>query len=196
MRHTTYLIALALALAGCKDNASTTADGSAAASAPPAVAPAAPAAAARPAIMFDGEDYQGEITRYEIVGNQVIEAIDRGATAEEIEYPLTELTGIFDVLVPRFVEVHPHCADYLKAATELRFTWREMTPADVEAGYHNDKLLPPTENAQACTIIKNLLVRPMTALVMVNTGASERENAKRELTDVLSQIPTVRQLPR
>ncbi len=195
MRQSTCLLALALALAGCGDNAATTADTGATASPPPASAPGA-AAAAKPSTIFDGDDYQGEITRYDIVARDVVAAIDDGASAEDIDGRVVELTGIFDVLVPRFLEVRPDCGDYLKAAAELRLRWRDMTPDDIEAGYHDDKSLPPIQNGSACYHIKDLLVHPLTAQAILAADGSQREKAKREITEVLAHLSVVRALPR
>lgn len=96
------------------------------------------------------------------------------------------------ILVPEFTSRHPHCAAYLEAASAVRKTWRELDHDTIERDYHEDGALQRPDNAAACYHMKDLVVHPATALVLLTQDEPDFEAAKREIDEVLAHMVVVR----
>lgn len=96
------------------------------------------------------------------------------------------------ILMPEFTSRHPHCAAYLEAASAVRKTWRELDHDTIERDYHEDGALQRPDNAAACYHVKDLVVHPATALVLLTQVEPDFDAARREIDEVLAHMVVVR----
>lgn len=97
-------------------------------------------------------------------------------------------------IVPAFVERHPYCGPYLKAAMQVQSGWRQMDVATLERDFHKDGALPQVEgDAKTCYHMKDLVVHPATALVLLSQSPPDVTSAQREITEVIAHAHLVKQ---
>lgn len=116
--------------------------------------------------------------------------VDVVAAAEAAE----ALLAIGAQVVPAFVERNPHCGDYLAATLQVQDGWRRMDVATLERDFHKGAALPEVKgDARACYHMKNLVVRPAAALVLLSQSPPEVDAAQSEITRAISDSLLVKQ---
>lgn len=152
------------------------------ATAPSAAAPAKPPAAPQAA-----EGAEGYAARASALQSRLVQGADLAAVRQEAQ-ALMELGA---ALVPGFVARHPRCADYLDAALAVRSGWRAMDVETIERDYHHDGALPKLEDAGACYHMKDLVVHPATALVLLSAQPPDIAQAQAEIAEVVQHADFV-----
>lgn len=152
------------------------------ATAPSAAAPAKPPAAPQAA-----EGAEGYAARAAALQSRLVQGVDLAAVRQEAE-ALMELGA---ALVPGFVARHPRCADYLDAALAVRSGWRAMDVETIERDYHHDGALPKLEDAGVCYHMKDLVVHPATALVLLSAQPPDITGAQAEIAEVMQHADFV-----
>lgn len=152
------------------------------ATAPSAAAPAKPPAAPQAA-----EGAEGYAARASALQSRLVQGADLAAVRQEAQ-ALMELGA---ALVPGFVARHPRCVDYLDAALAVRSGWRAMDVETIERDYHHDGALPKLEDAGACYHMKDLVVHPATALVLLSAQPPDIAQAQAEIAEVVQHADFV-----
>ena len=130
-------------------------------------------------------------TQAQALSAQLKPGVDTAAAANAAE----SLLEIGAAIVPAFVERHPHCREYMAAALQVQDVWRQMDAATLERDFHNDGALPEVQgDANTCYHMKDLVVHPATALVLLSQSPQDVEGANREITEVIAHAHVVRQM--
>lgn len=146
----------------------------------------APSAAA-PQAAEGAEGAEGYAARASALQSRLVQGADLAAVRQEAQ-ALMELGA---ALVPGFVARHPRCADYLDAALAVRSGWRAMDVETIERDYHHDGALPKLEDAGACYHMKDLVVHPATALVLLSAQPPDIAQAQAEIAEVVQHADFV-----
>jgi len=118
-----------------------------------------------------------------------IEALDRVSAKIDGE----ALLAMAASLTPAFVQQQPQCSDYLSAALRVRESWNTMDAASIERDFHADGLLPPMPaDGAVCYHMKDLIVHPATALVLLTQDIPDFDQSKKEIEEVLAHLGAVR----
>jgi hypothetical protein len=133
-----------------------------------------------------------QLDAYEIRARSLVkrlEALDREAAKTDGE----TLLAMAASLTPAFVQQQPQCSDYLSAALRVRESWTTMDAASMERDYHSDGLLPPMPaDGAVCYDMKDLIVHPATALVLLAQDWPDFDQSKKEIEEVLAHLGAVR----
>jgi hypothetical protein len=171
-RLTAPVLGACLSLVACLTSAQTPAPGTA------GKQPTAPA-------MLQLDDY--EIRARSLVTR--IDALDREGAKADGEALLTMAAS----LTPAFIQREPQCSDYLSAALRVRESWTKMDAASIERDYHSDGLLPPMPaDGAVCYHMKDLIVHPATALVLLTQDPTDFGQARKEVEEVIAHLGAVR----
>jgi hypothetical protein len=152
-----------------------------------ATAPSAAAPAEPPAVPQAAQGAEAYTARAAALQSKLVPGADLAAARQEAE-ALMELGA---ALVPGFVARHPRCADYLDAALAVRSGWRAMDVETIERDYHHDGALPKLEDAGACYHMKDLVVHPATALVLLSAQPPDIAQAQAEIAEVVQHADFV-----
>lgn len=121
---------------------------------------------------------------------QLTPGVDTAAAVKAAESLLT--VGV--EIVPAFVERHPHCGQYLTAAMQVQDGWRRMDAETLERDFHKDGALPRVEgDVKTCYHMKDLVVHPATALVLLSQSVPDIAGARKEITEVVAHAHVVKQ---
>ena len=180
-------LSLFLFLAACSSD-----DGKAPAATPPAATNAAAGAAATASGDTPPSAFQDALSQYEAAARDYITAIDAGTPAPKLTTHLDSLLAIAEKLLPGFLDLQPHCRDYLQSALALKDTWTTLSAEEIEAGYHKDGKLPKIDNAGACYHFKDLIVHPITAQALLTESGDNRAAARHEIDEVIAHLAVVR----
>jgi hypothetical protein len=92
-------------------------------------------------------------------------------------------------LAPAFGERHPQCAEYLAASLRVRGARPTLDAATIERDYHDDAAIPKvaTNGAVRCHM-KDLIVHPATALVLLSQPGANLAQSKQEIEEVLAHV--------
>lgn len=130
-------------------------------------------------------------TQAQALSTQLKPGADIAAAANAAE----SLLEIGAAIVPAFVERHPHCREYMAAALQVQGGWPQMDAATLERDFHKDGALPEVQgDAKTCYHMKDLVVHPATALVLLSQSPPDVEGANREITEVIAHSHVVRQM--
>jgi hypothetical protein len=135
---------------------------------------------------------QGLLDDYQQRASALAAQVRAGAVDDAVTTGLTGLMEQGAALVPLFVERHPHCAEYLEAALAVRVRWPELDAGTIEHEYHEDAALPTAGITPACYHMKDLIVHPATALVLLSAPEPDAQQAAREIDEVLAHLSVVR----
>jgi hypothetical protein len=103
------------------------------------------------------------------------------------------LVDISATLTPPFTVRQPQCAAYLEAALRVRELWSTLDAPTIERDYHDDGALPKVdEGAAACYHMKDLIVHPATALVLLTQDPTDFGQARKEVEEVIAHLGAVR----
>lgn len=118
-----------------------------------------------------------------------------GADLAAVRADAEALLELGAALVPGFVARHPRCADYLDAALKVREGWRTMDAETIERDYHHDGALPKIDDAGVCYHMKDLVVHPATALVLLSAPQPDFVQAQAEIAEVVQHVDFVERAP-
>ncbi len=190
---------LALATTACQPEAASpvaTPASAPTATANPVAAPALPTVAPAP-VATEAAYAPGTIAlidRYATQAQALSAQLRSGADAAAAAKAAEDLLKVGASIVPAFVERHPHCGDYMAAALKVRDGWRTMDAATLERDFHKDGALPQVQgDADTCYHMKDLVVHPATAIVLLSQPAPDIEGAQREITEVVAHAHIVKQ---
>lgn len=130
-------------------------------------------------------------TQAQALSAQLKPGADNAAAAQAAE----SLLAVGADIVPAFVQRHPHCRQYMAAALQVQGGWRQMDAATLERDFHKDGALPQVQgDARTCYHMKDLVVHPATALVLLSQSPPDIEGANREITEVIAHAHVVGQM--
>ncbi len=128
------------------------------------------------------------IDAYLAEARAVVAAIDAGH-AKAQGPALTALAKRADSMIAPFVATFTVCGEYLKATQALNASWSSLSLDQIEADYHKDGALPRIENAQdraLCYQMKDLLVHPLTGLLLLQEPELDVRSLRAEIDEVVS----------
>ncbi len=132
------------------------------------------------------------IVSYEAHAKTLVADLSGNIVPADAESRLDGLIADGVALVPELARSAPHCEAYWKAAARVRREWRAMDFEAIERGYHDDAALPPiVGNATACYHLKDMIVHPAIAQVLLSEQPARIAKAKRELEEVLAHVAAV-----
>lgn len=193
-----YIVALvALTGTACQPEQPTAAD------VPPAAQPARPAAdlAVSPEAAIPPDvtpPYAPEtvalIERYTVEAQSLAAKLRPGVDVAAAAEAAETLLALGADIVPAFVQRNPYCGDYLAAALQVQDGWRSMDAATLERDFHKDAALPQVQgDAKVCYHMKDMVVHPATALVLLSQSPPDIDTAQKEITEVIAHSLIVRQ---
>ena len=175
-----YVLPLALlAAAGCTPRVEEPA--SQAATAPMPAAQAAAPTATAPDTATEGDG----LAAYRRNAASVQARMAAGADVVELRTAAESLMEQGAALVPGYIERFPACRAYLEAAVRVRETWRTLDVATLERDYHHDGALPKVADTPICYHIKDLVVHPASALVLLGQTPPDLVQARAEIDEVV-----------
>lgn len=184
MRTLMLTLAVTATLAACSKS-----DPGTDSAATPAPATARPAAAVGP---FSATGLEA-LDRYEQLARDHATAIEKAAPADLLVAQSEELVAIAAEVLPEFLSARPDCRAYLETALALKDTWTTLTAEQIEAGYHKDGALPKVANGAACYHMKDLIVHPITAQVLLaEDPEGNRAEARHEIDEVVAHVAVVK----
>lgn len=165
-------------IAGCASEAPETqsAPASSASTAPVAAPPAAPPEAA-----VGGDDLDAYLASASALEARLAPGADLAAVRSEA----TALMEQGARLVPGYIERFPECQAYLEAAVKVRDLWQGLDAETIERDYHHDGALPDHGDTPVCYHVKDLVVHPATALVLLTQSPPDFVQARAEITEVV-----------
>lgn len=161
---------------------------------PEAPSPAtAPAAIPTPAGGLSADSLSA-LDRYEAQARKLVATLSEAEPIDQtrVDEQADTLVAIASTMLPDFLRLQPHCRPYLDATLGLIERWRDLSADEIEAGYHKDGALPKVENGASCYHMKDLIVHPITAQALIAEGMDNRDQARREIDEVLAHLSVVR----
>jgi hypothetical protein len=143
------------------------------------VAPA-PTAAASP--------LQTQLRQYETDARACVSAV-RDAALPQAQACAQQLLAA--AMTPAYTARKPECKAYLEATLKIREAWPALSPETIERDYHHDAALPASETTTVCYHMKDLIVHPATALRLLSLPEPGRQQAARELEEVVAHAGVV-----
>lgn len=175
----TSAIAISLLAAACGNS---TADQA------PAAGTAPPVAETR----IDPASPQALLSRYEQEAVALASAIGDGRADSQTLAAATALIDIGAELTPAFVARNPACDDYLSAALAIRTKLDTLDAETAERDYHDDAALPTAGIVPACYHMKDLIVHPATAVLLLRQAEPDFKSARHEIDEVIAHVSVVR----
>lgn len=132
-------------------------------------------------------------SEYHTIANNMASSIS-SAPLSEISTQSILLTKLSTKLLPRFVEKHAICKEYIETALNAADTMTTLSLEAIEKDYHADGKLPPVKSV-SCYHAKDLLVHPATMAVIAQTQADNeatRDQISLELEEVLAHFNQVK----
>lgn len=133
-----------------------------------------------------------QLEQYRLTAQRLVEAIRGGAGQDEVKTAGDALIDLAGALIPEFAARHPDCREYLAIAKAGAERWQELDYETIERDYHDDGALPKVGNAQRCYHMKDLVVHPATALVLMSQAEPDRRKAAHEIDEVIAHLSVVR----
>lgn len=149
-------------------------------------APAVETTAATPASVVEVPDASEGVEGYRLRATAVLEQLVPGGDLDAARRGTESLMELGAGLVPDFVARHPHCAEYLDAALQVRTAWKGADLETLERDYHHDGALPKIENSGVCYHMKDLVVHPATVLAILAQPQPDLAEARKEIEEVVS----------
>lgn len=138
------------------------------------------------------EPGQQALTAYETQARALVAALQTGAGPEAVRPQGEALIAIGIGLIDEFVARHPACRDYLRAASAVREQWPGLDHERIERDFHRDAALPSGREVKICYHLKDLIVHPATALVLVHQSPADYRQATHEIEEVIAHLSVVR----
>ena len=88
-------------------------------------------------------------------------------------------------MVPGYIQRFPECRAYLEAAVKVRDIWQSLDAEKMERDYHHDGALPGHGDTPVCYHVKDLVVHPATALVLLAQSPPDFVQAQAEIAEVV-----------
>lgn len=146
------------------------------ASAPPASSPAVPQEAA------NGSD---DMAAYQKSASALQAKLVPGADLAAVRSEAAALMEQGARLVPGYIARFPECKAYLEAALKVRDLWQRLDAETMERDYHHDGALPKHGDTPVCYHVKDLVVHPATALVLLAQSPPDVLQAQAEIAEVV-----------
>lgn len=129
---------------------------------------------------------------YEVDGNAFVASLDNGATAADLSAQAQALLDKAVKVTPEYIELFPSCGAHLNGALEITTRWPELTPDEIETGYHAGEALPPEPTGSNCYHMKDVIVHPATALALLKQPEVDRAQVRNEIAEVIAHAVAVR----